>query len=91
MVEINKKLVGALERSDTRALHLEKKVGTLKKFRKLVKYAEEISCRVSIVLITNTISYSYATNQQKEICLKIMSFCVCKVLWILQSQRLNLK
>jgi len=46
MVEINKKLVLALERADMRTLNLEKKVGTLKKFRKLIKYADEITCRV---------------------------------------------
>jgi len=49
MVEINKKLVLALERADIRALNHEKKVENLKRFRKLIKYAEEITCRVKTI------------------------------------------
>ena len=46
MIEINKKLVLALERADLRAEGFQKKVEQLKKTQRLVKYSEKMTCKV---------------------------------------------
>ena len=46
MVDINKKLAMALERADLRAVQSEKKMEKLKRFKKQIKYAENLTCRV---------------------------------------------
>jgi len=46
MVDINKKLAFSLERADLRAVLAEKKMEKLKKFKKQIKYAENLTCRL---------------------------------------------
>ena len=46
MVDINKKLALSLERADSRAVQSEKKMEKLKRFKKQIKYAENLTCRV---------------------------------------------
>ncbi len=46
MVDINKKLALSLERADLRAVQSEKKMEKLKRFKKQIKYAENLTCRV---------------------------------------------
>ena len=58
MLETNKNLSITLERADTRCFNLEKKVDKLKKFHKIFKNADEMSCKVSndmiIIILTTT-------------------------------------
>ena len=62
MLETNKNLSITLERADTRCFNLEKKVEKLKKFHKIFKHADEMSCKVSsnmiiTILITTKVLY----------------------------------
>lgn len=45
MLETNKNLSIALERADTRCFNLEKKADKLKKYHKIFKYADDVTCK----------------------------------------------
>jgi len=47
MLETNKNLSIALERADTRCFNLEKKADKLKKYHKIFKYADDVTCKVN--------------------------------------------
>lgn len=55
MAETNKNLSLTLERADTRCFNLEKKVVKLKKYHKIFKHADEISCKFCGKMVKKTL------------------------------------